>query len=521
MKKIILTIISILLFIPSVKAFDIDLNKLVINNYDEKLEELQYKIDASGYEQKIEYNKEIQNITKKLISISFSNKSEEEKLSEFTDYMYLDNNGFSNLSSFAFIKSYLSKISEKNITYDYIKIIRTSKTDNGVYSFAYIPNCQIDNEKKDIIVIFWLKKDNDEYKVFYPWITYEDELNEYFDEITLKENNGNNIGATFNKITTETTSIDNETLNNVYAKVSNSNIAITGLNAEKEIYGSGFFITKGAVVTTWSIAKQLIENNSFVYINDANGNSYNILGLIAVNTDYNVAVLKTENVGTPVSFTSPSTLKTNDNLFTINSKQNTTFSINYGKFLNVTNGKIEKLFVQNKSDVGSALYNENGQVVGFNTDELLNSDLSYGNSTDYLIKLQEILNNQRYEDITYTSLDNFKIKSELNIQEEKSIFNIPDHIWDNYKQIGKIEENIPLKIIKANYENNIISIRYKNNLQDTISNQYLLTNYIDELIEEGYEIKSNTYNKIVLKNNKYNIMIKSDMSYIVILIMEA
>ena len=53
----------------------------------------------------------------------------------------------------------------------------------------------------------------------------------------------------------------------------------------------------------------------------------------------------------------------NKPLFSINSKDNTGFSINYGSFVKNKDGKLNNLFPISESDVGSALYDINGNVI--------------------------------------------------------------------------------------------------------------------------------------------------------------
>lgn len=521
MKKVFFIIVC-LLFIPIIKAFDINLEELEINKMDDYLNNsISYKIEALGYEQVSDYNKDIQRITKELVKVSLAHNSDEEKLRSFNDYILYDNeNGLNTMSAYIFIKKFVKDLSGVSIDYDYIKIIRTSTTEHGIYSFAYLPNCKVNDETKDVVVVFWLKEKDGEYKLFFPWITYDTDLNNYFNNITLKENDNDNIGGTYNKIGIDSeSSIDESKLSQLFSEHKDSNVQITGLNTDQEVYGSGFYLRKGIVVTTWSIAKKLIENNSFVYINDSNGNSYRIEGIVSLNTTYDVALLKvSDEVGKPVALGDSTKLKANDNLYTINSKVNSSFSINYGSFLSINKGKIEKLFVMNSSDIGSALYNDSGEVIGFNTGELLKSDLSYANSTDYLKELKELLDNQAFKNINCVSLEAMKIKTK-EITEENKVFSIPNSIWDEFKKIGDIESKISLELLKANYADGIVSLRYKSNISNTIGATYIISNYVNQLVEDGYDVKLYTLNKIVLSNGKYQIIIKMNMDYAIVLMM--
>ena len=154
------------------------------------------------------------------------------------------------------------------------------------------------------------------------------------------------------------------------------------------VYGSAFVLRSGVVVTTWSLFIQFLSSSDFLYVNDNAGNTHVIEGIIAADTEYDVVVLKLANeAGKAVKLGDSNSLKLDDKLFTINSKNNNGFSINYGSYINTLNGKLKNMFAISSSDVGSALYNINGEVVGFNTADVTNSDLSYANSTNYLKEL--------------------------------------------------------------------------------------------------------------------------------------
>ena len=114
MKKILFILLSMLIFIPSIKAFDINLDELQINRMDTFLNDnISYKIEAIGYEQVSEYDENVQKITRELIKLSLANNSESEKFSSFKDYAYYDDeSGFSTLSSNLFLKFFVKKISE-------------------------------------------------------------------------------------------------------------------------------------------------------------------------------------------------------------------------------------------------------------------------------------------------------------------------------------------------------------------------------------------------------------------------
>ena len=294
------------------------------------------------------------------------------------------------------------------------------------------------------------------------------------------------------------------------------------LDTGNNTYGSGFFIRKGVIVTSWSLFQEYLNSGNLLYVNDAEGNTYEVDGVVSADTNYGVVLLKLNKaVGEAVTFQSSSKLTSGDKVFTISSKINSGFSINYGSFVTLENGKLENLFAISSSDVGGALLNQDGNVVGFHTNEVLNSDLSYAHSTDYLRDLQKILENQDFNSITSISIDTFKSKYYRNLITEKEYNTIPDKIWNEYKTIGNLEENITLPLIKGSYQDKILSLRYQNNISNLIQTMYLISDFSDALEEDGYRLTYSDSVKKIYNNGTYKVVIKEDLNYLILLIMEA
>ena len=421
---------------------------------------------------------------------------------------------------------YLEEVDSHNIEYGYIKNIRTiSFNDNDVITFVYIKDCTIDGEKKEVVLSYWLKVVNDEYKLFYPYISIDTDLEDHFDKVTEKENKGVVLGESYNKISVDDNKekIEDSLLMDIYNKNIDSVVQITSMHdTGANGYGSGFFIREGVIVVSWQLFSEYLNDGNLLYVNDAKNNTYEIDGVVAAEDKYGVVILKLKDeVGKKVSLEKSEKLKTGDKLFTINSKANTGFSINYGDFVSLEKGKLENLFAMSSSDVGSALFNNDGKVVAFVVNDVLNSDLSYGHSTDYLEDLQKTLSKENFNNIKCTKIEDFKERYYLDIEEEKTYNNIPDKVWDKYKDVGKLEENVDLPLIKASYVDKIVSLRYKNSIANYLDTMYFVADYCDALEEEGYKLTYSDDVKKIYNNGKNKIVIKDDLSYLIILIMEA
>lgn len=531
MKRLIFTILISIVLIGNVEAFSIDVDKIDINKRSSKLIDSldsQYNIEVNDFSKKITNDEDVSNLVKELIKISFNeDKDIDEKRKEFTQYLYLSQtNGVDSINANLFIKMYLEKLAEYDIKFETIKDIKTvSFNENDMMAFAYIDDVLINDKKQEIVLVYWFKKNNGEsYKIYYPWLTIGDDLEKHFKEVSEKETKGNVIGGTYNQVSlleNGNVAVNNSVLNSIYNNGKNSVVQITGIsNTDNNMYGSGFFIKEGVVVTTWSLFLKFLTESNYIYVNDCNGKTYEVLGVIAAQSDYDVVVLKiSEEVGSSVILGNTNNIKTGDKLFTINSKNNNTFSINYGANISVDSGRLKNMFAISESDVGSALFDKDGKVVGFVVADQINSELSFANSTDYLANLQNILKNKSYSEIGYTKLESFKQSYYLDFTEEKKYNNVDEDIWNKYKDIGKLEESIELPMIKAEYTDKILSLRYKNETDNMLDSLYLVSNFTDELVNSGYELSYLDSNKTIYENNEYKIVIKNNLNYLIILIM--
>ncbi len=528
MKKICFILFMILTF-NTVYAFDIDIAQIKIGEISNDLTknlDSTYKIDTEGFDYKIVNDKQATELVRNLVDITLSKKSYADKAKEYTKYMYMsDAVGTETLSGVLFRDTYFNELKKYNITGGYVSNVKTVAFNDDLLAFAYLKEVKVNKVDNEVVLTYWLKKNKGEYKVYYPWITVGTKLEDYFNRLAKEEDKGSVLGSTYNSMSLEgngSIMVEEEVLYNLFKKNKNKVVQITGVNdAATNMYGSGFFIREGVVVTTWSLLQQFLSNSNYIYVNDANGNAYNVDGIIAAQVDYDVAVLKlNKSVGEPVSFKNSNELRLDDKVFTINSKNNSGFSINYGSFISIDNGRIKNLMAISSSEVGSAIFNKDGMVVGFNVKDQLNSELSFANSTDYLIELQRVLLKQDFNQVKCTSIDDFKNRYYLNYEDEKKYNLIPDKVWDEYKTIGNVEKNIKIDLVKASYTNKIVSLRYRSNSLEAVDFIYVVSNFTNDLRKDGYELVQDNYNKQVYENNKYRVVIRENFNYLVVLLME-
>jgi hypothetical protein len=227
-----------------------------------------------------------------------------------------------------------------------------------------------------------------------------------------------------------------------------------------------------------------------------------------------------KETGKAVKLGNTNELYSSNKVFTINSKYNSGFSINYGTNMSIKDGKIKNMFALSSSDIGSALFNEYSEVIGFNVGDKLYSELSYANSTNYLKELQSTLLNVDFKDIKYKDIDSFKETYYQPLKEEEKYSNLNEASLKDLLKIHGLDKSITLPLVKSSYKDGILSLRYKNSASESLSTMYLVNDYIEKLKDNGYENTYDTLEKKIYKNNKYQVIIKENMSYLIILIVE-
>jgi len=509
-----------------VLAFDIDVSKIEIDSRSKNLVntlDSSYKIELDGFNNEMIVDKKATVIVKNLIKLTLSN--DQDKVNEYTKLMYIDRtDGSKALAAGLLRDTYFSEMKKYKIEGGYLSDIKTVPFNNDLLAFAYIKDAKVNGSENAVVFTYWLKKDNGEYKVYYPWITVGNKMTDFFEKISEEEEKGNVIGATYKSmsLSDEKVPVSSDLLKELFNNHKDEVVQITGMaDTGNNMYGSGFYIREGIVVTAWSLFQQFLANSNYVYISDANGETFKVEGIIAAQVDYDVVVLKLKKEsGKRVEFAESSSLKLDDSLFTINSKNNNGFSINYGSFVSSSEGRLKNLFAISQSEVGSALFNKEGKVVGFSVADQLYSELSYANSTDYLVELQKLLVRQEFSNIKCTDVEEFKDKYYVSLKNEKTYFDVSNKDYKRLSKVGNLGETIKFDLLKASYEDRILSLRYRTLDSSNLDSFYLISSFIDELIKQNFVIVQDTNNKRIYENEDYKVVIKESFNYLIVLVME-
>lgn len=443
------------------------------------------------------------------------------------------------LSDFV-IPQMFSQLDELNITYNSIGAIRVGVVDDYVISMVSLPNATLKQEnseepmkydtvKTNLIMYYYFKKLNDEYKLYYLFGEGTDDLSQYFGSIEDNENTKNLVIAQNNDTKlreiydfSKADSLDENKLNQIYNSNSKNILILSAYyNTSLVASANGVLISDGLVVTTWNFLEKALINSQFFAIKDNEGNSYQIDGIVTANPETDLVVIKLKD-----KVTATTTLGNIDNVnildavMTISSKSGVGLSLQTG-IVTSKDGYIQSAIPLRETDEGSPLYNDAGQLIGINTAKAVNTSVSLAIDVNALEEIKNKIGSKDFDSIKTVSFNELKEKYYYtNYNEEKIVNSISDTKWQTFKKIGDIENNIKLDLVKASYDNNVVSLRYKNGISKYINSMQLASSFKEELINTGYRETLNSSTKCIYVSNDYKVMIMDEFDYLIIVMVK-
>lgn len=554
MKKVIFLISLTLFGTVSVLAlksdFNINTNKLFDNNRTSELtNNFSYKID---YNNKKDENKKLEDLSLKItyLILGDGDLSDEsptsylERKNEYLSYMYnpklpkLENGDMDTNSNIykdsvvagINVPGMFSLMNEYNVRYSTLGNVSVTKSDNKYISRVVIENVTMDmtdetNPRKykqvntNLIMYYLFIEYNDEYKLYYLFGETEDELADYLKQSRQNENKGINkinvIDSSLNQLYdfTKLNKLTNKDLNYIYNKNIN-NILLLNTYKGNSIVGSasGFMLNDSIGVTTWTYIKDSLTKGELITVNNYKGNTYKLDGIITINEDADIALLKLSGYTGNGVILGNTNMDKEDPVIVLGTKSGMGVSTSTGIIIN-NSSNIQSLIPITYSDQGSPLINSKGEVIGINTSKSINSSVSYANKIDSLIKAKKELN----KDTKYTTFDKLKENYYYNHNNDEVIKNaLSKKEWNKYKDIGSLDQVIFLPLVKASKKDKILSLRYKNDIPNLVSNSSLINTYVNKLKQNGYKITLDNNNKKILNLGNNEIIIRSEFNYIII-----
>ena len=548
-KKILILIIFIFTLTVSasnkftIKNIKLNREEEIINKLPEE-NKLSYKID---YEDE---NKEIIDLSKKItyLLLGPSNKDEtsEEYYKRHKDFLNMrykpviptkNGNPDTNsqeykddiVSSFTVSTMFIT-INEMNINYSTFGDINVSKSNDLVLSTVLLPSVTMKKEDSldatkyntvntNLVMYYFFKKNNNNYELYYLVVDSENNIDEYLSYINENgKRNSINIARdysdTLNNIynVTNLRKINNNTINNLYENNKDKIVKIISFYKDGSSFiGNGFFINKGLVVTTWDYLKKTLMNGEDIKV-IVNDKSYDVLGIVTINKDSNVAVLKLVNeISSGINIAS--NIKIGDPVISI-SNQVIGYKANKGLVVS-DNGYLQSTIPVSSSDEGSPLFNTNGEVIGMNTGILSNSPSSFSIPYKSLIEIKDKFT-MAFNEIKTISFKELKQEYYVNYGNEEKIDNISKSRWNMINELTDISNNIHMKIVKANYSDGIVSIRYKNNM-DNINPMKMAESFKNNLLNNGWKEELYSNKKCIYEKGNYQVILIEEFNYLIVI----
>ncbi len=569
-KKILFLSIASLLSIFTVYAlenrFNIDSTKLTITTKPQEVKE-EFNIYNLNYNITSENEKLKENITNLSKQVTYlllgqsgmENESAEEYYQRREDYLKLrynptipkDDNSFSGFAedsqeykddivSGISVPGMFNILNELEIVYNSIGNIRVSINDDMVISTVTIPDIKIKEEDKEnplkynvvntnLVIYYYFKKLDNDYKLYYLFAEKTEDLQDYMGQMEQSENEKNLsiLTQTDSKLKDiyDFSKLDNLTDNQVQEIYDNNyqNIMLINsyYNNELKKTANGFLLNNGLVVTTWDFLEKSLVESQFITIKNSEGTIFDIEGIVTINPNANLAVIKLkEEIPAHTILGDIDKIEIEDPVITINSKTSLGLSIQKG-IVTSKDEYIQSSIPLTGADEGSPLYNTSGQVIGLNTAKSINSSLSLAINSKALLEIQNKFNNLSFSDIKAISFDNLKEKYYYLKQEEEKVSNlIPKSKWNKFKKVGDISNTIKLKLVKASYDDNIISLRYHNVISDYIDNMQLSLAFRQKLEQDGFKKELDSNSKYIYVNNQYKVIITNEFDYLIVVMVK-
>ena len=386
---------------------------------------------------------------------------------------------------------------------------------------------KFDYVESDYVMHYYYKKLDQEWKLYYLYGEDVGEYEQYFEQVGSTESYIMSIAPS--DITDLSTIYNFNKLNNVsQSQIQTiydhniSNIVFLNSYYNNSVVSSanGFFINKGIIVTTWSFLEDCLINGQYIAIKNNNRN-YELEGIVTINPKTDIAVLKVKNASSSfVKLGNYKNVKMEDPAFVISSKYGTGFVVQKGIILS-SDDFIQTSIPLSKMDQGSPLFNQNGEVVGISTIKSINNNISFMIHSEILKEIQNKFNSIDYDKVEVISFQDLKEKYYYVKQDEEIIKNtIPEKKWKEYSKIGNIEKTIKLELVKASYEDKIVSLRYKNNISEYISSMQLAESFKEKLVHDGFKEVVSSEKKAIYKNNKYQVVIMDEFDCLIVVMVK-
>ena len=368
----------------------------------------------------------------------------------------------------------------------------------------------------DLNIYYTFKKLNGEFKLLFLYGETNDKIKQELEKGnenvgTLSKNSDYNSQLEDVYDFSKSDAVTDETINKIYA---NNNSNIVYLNSEYNLgvvaTANGFFINKGIIVTTYNYIEQTLLKAQTITIRDSDGNIYEL---------EDIAVLKIKNANNTYVEIQNNDIQKEDAIISINSKNGVGLSYSKGIII-VANKEIQTSIPITSELQGSPLFDTQGKLVGMINSQKINSNISYATKANIIKQYYDKFSNVGYENIKSVPFEELKEKYYIKYKEENIVNNVPNDKIKEFSKIDNINEVIGLDLVKGSYKNNIITLRYKNNVHEYINTMQITSSLRVNLKNNGFNEKYVSDSKIIYENGKNQIIIMKEFDYLIIVMVK-
>lgn len=531
--------------------------EMLISNFDKK-----YEITSNNNDTDYELTEKIKELTKKttyllLGEANIKKESAENYYKRHKDYLELrynpeipkDENSYLGLDidsqeykddvlSGISVPSMFLKLNELEIKYYSYGKISVSKIDEEkVISVITLQNVKMKEQdsknpmnyniiQTDLTLYYYFKKLNNEYKLLYLYGETNDDIKQYMesnDEKTGTLSKNSDYKSELRDIYNfeKADNITDETLNKVYEENKDKIVFLNSIyNTGTVTSANGFFISDGIIATTYNyIEKSLIKAQNII-VSDSLGNVYEIEGIVTVNIENDIAILKVKtNDSKKMQYEDTNKLQKEDAVISINTKNGVGLTSSKGIIIS-TDKNIQTSLPVTEELQGSPLFNVDGKLVGMINSKLLNSSISFATNIDILKEYYNKFSQINYDDIKAVPFNVLKENYYIKYTDENISNNIPQNKLNEFSNVENAKEMIKLNLIKSSYKNQIISLRFKNDIPNFIDTMQFALDYRANLKDKGYQEKVVSDSKYIYYNEKYQIIIMKEFDYLIVVMVK-
>ena len=429
-------------------------------------------------------------------------------------------------------------LNELGIKYKSYGQIRISIVDEkNVISSITLPDVQMKEQdskepmkyniiQTDLTMYYCFKKLNDEYKLLYLYGETNNDIEEFMENVneekgTLSKNTDYNSKLTEMYDFSKAKAISDNTLNSIYNQNKTKIVYLNAMyNTGIITSANGFFISEGIIATTYNFLEKSLMKAQDIVINDSLGNAYELEGIVNVNKNSDVAILKIKDKSSNyIKINDDISLKKEDAIIALNSRSGVGLTT-YKGIITASDTNIQTSLTSTEEMQGSPIFDVQGNLIGMINSKTLNSSISFATTTGILKEYYLKLSKKEFNDIKCLAFKDLKENYYTKYNEEKLFNNIPEKKWNEYSKAENIEDNIEMTLVKASYTDGIISLRYKNDISNYIDTMQMANKYRENLKNKGYEEKNISNSKVIYQNKKYIKIIMAEFDYLIVVMVK-